>query len=46
MTMIEPYPPKLLYKYRQINCEYTKRMLSAGEIYFASPEILNDPNVI
>lgn len=43
MAIIESYQPRLLYKYRQIDCENTKRMLSAGEIYFASPEILNDP---
>ena len=36
-------PPALLYKYRRIDCEYTKKILSLGEIYFSPPSTINDP---
>jgi hypothetical protein len=35
-------PPKMLYKYRQIN-EFSKKILLEGEIYFATTNELKDP---
>src|SRR5690242_18650398 len=36
-------PPKILYKYRPLN-DFAWRILRSGEIYFAAPNELNDPN--
>jgi len=40
--MIEKYP-SILYKYRDWEDDYHKRMLTEDEIFFASSEDFNDP---
>jgi len=35
--------PAILYKYRDWNTKHHRRVLAHNEIYFASPQTLNDP---
>ncbi len=35
--------PVVLYKYRDWNSDYHRRVITHNEIYFASPQTLNDP---
>jgi hypothetical protein len=43
MTMPYNIPPKILYKYRSLKDPHTKCMIAHAEIYFATPDQLNDP---
>src|SRR5258706_944600 len=40
--MVKSKPPKNLYKYRKFNTS-TLRLLGQAEVYYADPEMFNDP---